>query len=60
VVKTYELLLFIALSFLIKTLIHFRLLLTHQGLNGKEAPTCPRPPSSRPGTYTPVNKQTDK
>jgi hypothetical protein len=44
--KTYELLLFISLSFLIKTLIHFRLLLTHQGLNRKEAPTCPPPPSS--------------
>ena len=44
--KTYELLLFIWLSFLVKTLIHFRLLLTHQGLNRKEAPTCPRPPSS--------------
>jgi len=44
--KTYELLLFSLLSFLIKTLIHFRLLLTHRGLIGKEAPTCPRPPSS--------------
>ena len=43
--KAYELLLFISLSFLIKTLIHFRLLLTHQGLNRKEAPTRPRPPS---------------
>ena len=43
--KIYELLLFISLSFLIKTLIHFRLLLTHQALNRREAPTCPRPPS---------------
>jgi hypothetical protein len=33
------------LSFLIKTLIHFRLLLTHQALNRREAPTCSRPPS---------------
>lgn len=44
--KTYELLLFIWLSFLIKTLLHFQLLLTHQGLNRKEAPTYLRPPSS--------------
>jgi len=44
--KAYELLLFIWLSFLIKTLIHFRLPLTHPGLNGKEAPSCFRPPSS--------------
>jgi len=43
--KAYELLLFIWLSFLIKTLVHFRLLLTHQGLNRKEAPTRPRQPS---------------
>ena len=43
--KIYEVLLFISLSFLIKTLIHFRLLLTHQALNRKEGPTCPRPPS---------------
>ena len=42
--KIYELLLFISLSFLIKTLIHFRLLLTHQGLNGKEVPHL-SPPS---------------
>jgi len=43
--KTYELLLFISLSFLVKTLIHFQLVLTHRRLNRKEAPTCPRPPS---------------
>jgi len=53
--KAYELLLFISLSFLIKTLIHFHLLLTHRRLNRKEAFTCPRPPSSCPGTYPPVN-----
>ena len=43
--KTYELLLFIALSFLIKTLIHFRLLLRHQGLNRNESATRPRQPT---------------
>jgi hypothetical protein len=43
--KTYELLVFISLSFLIKTLIYFRLLLTHQGLNRKESSTRPRQPS---------------
>jgi hypothetical protein len=43
--KAYELLVFISLSFLIKILIHFRLLLTHQGLNRKESSTRPRQPS---------------
>jgi hypothetical protein len=43
--KAYELLLFIWLSFLIKTLIHFGLLVTRQDLNRKEPPTRPRQPS---------------
>jgi hypothetical protein len=44
--KAYELFLFISLSFLIKTLIHFRLLVTDQRLNRKEPPTRPREPAS--------------
>jgi len=43
--RAYELILFIWLSFLIKTLIHFRLLVTHQDLNRKEPPNHPRQPS---------------
>jgi hypothetical protein len=44
--KAYERLLFISLSFLIKTLIHFRLLVTRHGLDTKAPPTRLRRPSS--------------
>jgi hypothetical protein len=54
--KAYELLLFIPLSYLIKTLIHFRLLLTRQGLHRKESRARPHQPSPCSGTYPSSDK----